>query len=315
MKKSRPRHGSLQFYPRKRAANLTPSVNWKHISAQNPGLLGFLTYKVGMATALVRDNTDKIMTAKKQLAIPVTILEVPAMKIYSIRFYKHGQVVKENIAANDKELKHKVKVSHAIHPVSHPEDFDDVRVILFSIMKQTAIKKTPDFVEVAVQGANAHAKLEYVKSLVGKELTLEHFSHGSLVDVRAVTRGRGIQGPVKRFGITLRQHKSEKGIRKVGSIGPWHPAHVTFRIPAAGQMGLHTRVHYNIKVLGKGNIGEKNINPASGFKNYGLIKNSYLVVSGSIQGPTKRQVLLTPSYRPTKEQAKRKLELLEVYTK
>src|SRR3989344_1967273 len=91
--------------------------------------------------------------------------------------------------------------------------------------------------------------MEFVKSLIGKELTLENFALGSLIDVRGITKGKGTQGPVKRFGITLRFHKSEKGVRKVGSIGPWHPARVTFRTPMAGQQGYFSRIIYNLKNL------------------------------------------------------------------
>jgi len=95
----RPRHGSLQFYPRKRAAKITPSANWKPVSSTTPGLLGFLAYKAGMATALVKDTTDKVRTSKKTITMPVTILEVPAMKIFSVRLYKNG------IVSNDMTLR------------------------------------------------------------------------------------------------------------------------------------------------------------------------------------------------------------------
>ncbi|MBS3098985.1 50S ribosomal protein L3 [Candidatus Pacearchaeota archaeon] len=316
MKKSRSRHGSLQFAPRKRAAKLTPSANWKHLDSQNPGLLGFLAYKAGMATALVKDSTDKVRTSKKTIAMPVTILEVPAMKIFSVRFYKNRIPLRDIIVSNEKELKKKLKVPKQIRKLDNlPEGSDDVRVIVYSLPKQTSIKKTPDVVEIALQGSDLNAKVELIKSLIGKELTLENFSHSNLVDVHGVTIGKGFQGPVKRFGITKRHHKSEKGVRKVGSIGPWHPAHLTFRIPMAGQMGMNTRVIYNLCIVSQGKILEKNINPKSGFPNYGNIKSSYIIVNGSVQGPVKRQVLLTAASRPSKKQSKRKLEFLEVLNK
>ena len=75
------------------------------------------------------------------------------------------------------------------------------------------------------------------------------------------------------------------------------------------------RIIYNLNVLGKSSIKDKDINPTAGFKNYGNIKTSYLILSGSIQGPSKRQILLTPSFRPSKTQFKKKLELVEVLTK
>lgn len=75
---------------------------------------------------------------------------------------------------------------------------------------------------------------------------------------------------------------------------------------------MFTRVHYNLSVITLGTIAEKNINPGTGFKHYGKIQSSYLVVKGSVQGPPKRQILVTPALRPTKEQAKKKYEFLEL---
>jgi len=117
-----------------------------------------------------------------------------------------------------------------------------------------------------------------------------------------------LQGPVKRFGIKLKRAKSEKGRRRPGSIGPWHPARVIFRVPMAGQLGMFTRVVYNSKIidLGKSEGKFKNI------KNYGDIKTHYLILNGSIQGPAKRQLLLTAPLRSTKKQSKKNYELLEV---
>ena len=312
----RPRKGSLQFYPRKRAAKFLPRVNWAPISPsiKENGLLGFIAYKVGMATALVKDTTPKVMSSGKQIAIPVTILEVPSMKIFSVRFHKNNSLIKEVIVSNDKELKRKIRIPKSLKEFEKeiPKDFDTMTLLVYSIPKQTSIKKTPDLSEIAFKADNP---IEYIKSLIGKEINLSDLSKSKLVDVRGITKGKGLQGPVKRFGISLKQHKSEKGVRRTGSLGPWHPARVTFRAPMAGQLGLFTRIIYNLHVLSQGRISEKNINPEHGFKNYGKINSSYIIVNGSVQGPPKRQLLLTASFRPSKLQTKRKLELLEVLTK
>jgi large subunit ribosomal protein L3 len=82
----------------------------------------------------------------------------------------------------------------------------------------------------------------------------------------------------------------------------------------SGQLGLFTRTHYNFKIIDFGDIAEKDINPKSGFKKYGKINTSYIVVKGSVQGPSKRQIVLTPASRPTKKQAKQDYELVEVIT-
>jgi len=54
---------------------------------------------------------------------------------------------------------------------------------------------------------------------------------------------------MKRFGLSLRSHKSEKGRRGPGSGGPWHPARVEYTQPMAGQMGYFTRIVYNNKII------------------------------------------------------------------
>ncbi|OIO80509.1 50S ribosomal protein L3 [Candidatus Pacearchaeota archaeon CG1_02_32_132] len=308
-KSSRPRHGSLQFWPRKRAEKFIPSVNWKHIKADE-GMLGFISYKAGMGTAIVKDNTEKSMTKGKKIAMPVTILEVPNMKILSVRFYKNGKVMKDVVVSNDKELKRKIKVSKEIKnaELDKVQGWDDIRVIVYPVMKKM-FKKTPDFAEVAISGED---KLGIVKALIGREIALSEVIKWPLVDVRGLTKGKGVQGPIRRFGIKKKFHKSEKGRRNPGSISPWNPPRVTFRAPLFGQLGMFTRVHYNLKVVGSGNISEKDVNRKQGFKRYGKINNNYLVLAGSVQGPVKRQILITPALRANKKNIKREYEFLEV---
>ncbi len=309
-KKNRPRFGSLQYWPRKRARKSIPRVNWGSVKSSEEGLQGFLAYKVGMASAVVKDDTDKSMTKGKKLVVPVTILEIPKMKIFSVRMYKNGRVAKEIIVSNDKILKRKVKLPKETKSFENAEDFDEVRVIIYSVLKN-GFKKTPDLAEVVV---NSSDKIGFVKRLIGKEIGLNELAKWNVVDVRGLTKGKGLQGPVKRFGITLKAHKSEKGVRNPGSIGPWHPARVTFRVPMAGQLGMFSRVTNNLKALRYGEVseGEKNINKSEGFKNYGKIQGSYVIVSGSVQGPAKRQLLITPAARPNKKQTKRKWEIIEL---
>lgn len=310
-KLSTPRAGSLQFWPRKRAEKFIPGVNWSTVNGKAKGISGFIAYKVGMATAMVKDNTEHSMTKGKKITVPVTILEVPNMKVFSVRFYKNKLVVKDIIVSNDKELKKLVKLPKQMLSFESqiPKEYDDLRLVVFSLPKQTSVKKTPDVAEVAI---NADNKLEFAKNLIGKEISLKDSCNFELVDVRGLTIGKGLVGPVKRFGITLKQHKTEKGVRRPGSLAPWHPARVTFRTPMAGQLGMFTRIHYNLKVINISNVSERNINIAQGFKHYGKIKSSYIIVKGSVQGPSKRQILLTPSFRPTKSQAKKKYEFVEI---
>lgn len=305
-----PRKGSLQYWPRKRIYKFLPSVNWNVVSSSKT-LKGFIGYKAGMASVSVKDLTPNSMTKDKKIAIPATIIECPPARILSARFYKNKQVMTEILAENlDKDLKRKIKLpKKSGKKIDDIKDFDDIRVIVYSNVKKTSIKKTPDFVEIGLNGS-LDERLAFVKENFSKEIPLsEVIQNGQLIDVRGVTKGKGLQGPVKRFGVKLRQHKSEKGVRKVGSIGPWHPARLTFRTPMAGQMGLFTRTAYNNKII---EIAKADDKPIKNIKNYGDLKSDYILVYGSIPGPAKRQLLLTYPLRQTKQQSKKQYEFIEV---
>lgn len=309
-KLSQPRRGTLQYWPRKRADKFIPSVNWNAISFDNTGLQGFIAYKVGMKSAFVKDNTLNSLTKGKRIALPVTILEAPTLKIFSIRFYKNGTVMTEIFLDNvDKELRRKLKLPKGKGKnIDQVKDYDDIRVLVYSQVKKTSLKKTPDIAEIAL-GGNLEDKIKFVKEHSGKEISISNvFKKGILIDIRGLTKGKGLQGPVKRFGISLKSHKSEKGQRRPGSLGPWHPARVARFAPQAGQLGMFTRNFYNLKVIDIGSDSEM-------FKNmhrYGNVKTDYVVVSGSVPGPIKRQILITSPLRKTKKQEKKNFELVEI---
>ena len=312
----RPRKGSLQYWPRKRADKFLPSVNWDVIGDENSKktLKGLIAYKAGMASAYVKDETPDSMTKGKKIIIPVTILECPPIKILSIRFYKNGIVYFEILNENlDKELRRKLKLPKAkskkIEDVKI-EDYDDVRVIVYSVVKKSGLKKTPDICEIGLSGTKEE-KLHYVKENLNKEIAPgDIFEKGQLIDVRGLTKGKGLVGPVKRYGITLKAHKSEKGVRRPGSLGPWHPARVTYMAPLAGQLGMFTRAVYNNKIIQLGKA--EDLTSLKNIKNYGNVNTNYILVFGSVQGAAKRQLILTQPLRTTKKQLKKNYDLIEL---
>ncbi|MBC8435146.1 50S ribosomal protein L3 [archaeon] len=308
--KSKPHAGSLQYWPRTRAAKIIPSVNWKPISKES-GLQGFIGYKAGMISVYVKDDTSDSLTKGKRIIVPGTVIECPVMKIYSVRLYKNGQVLKDIVVSNEKELKRVIKVSKEVKKLEDMgADFDDLRVIVYSDVKSTAIKKTPDLIELAISGTKDD-KIKYVTEKVGKEISISEVFPAGLVDVRGVTKGYGTEGPVQRFGISLKSHKSEKGVRRPGSLGAFGMRRVMFRTPQAGQTGYFSRVAYNNLVLKVGKISEDNINRSSGFHKFGNLKTEFIVLKGSVPGVPKRPLLMTAPLRPTKYTSKKKLEVIE----
>ena len=134
--------------------------------------------------------------------------------------------------------------------------------------------------------------------MANKEIKIKDvFREGQFIDVQAVTKGKGFQGPVKRFGISLRKKKSEKTKRGPGSLGAWKAQqHTMYRIAHAGQMGFHTRTDYN-KLLLKISSKPAEINPKSGFHKYGILKTDYILLKGSVSGPKKRLIRLREPIR------------------
>ena len=177
----KPRAGSLQFWPRKRTSKILPRVNWKPLEkkySEKKGLLGFIGYKVSNARILANDLTPDSMTKGKQTIVPVTILEVPPIKILSIRFYKEDKIVTEILSENlDKELKRRIKLpkkkSQNIENIK-PESYDNIRLVIYTTIKKTDKKKTPDIAEIALSGT-IQEKLEIAKSLLGKEVNIQDF--------------------------------------------------------------------------------------------------------------------------------------------
>jgi large subunit ribosomal protein L3 len=307
----RPRYGSMRFWPRKRSTKILPDVNWEAIETQEKGPKGFIGYKVGMVSVLVKDDTPDSMTKGKKITIPATVIECPELRIYSIRAYKNKKVVGEIIVSTEKELKRATKIPKVVKKIEDlVTDFDDLRIIVYSDIKNKLFKKTTDLVELGLNGTKEE-KLMFAKEKIGKGIKVSEIL-GKLVDIRGITKGKGLQGPVKRFGLSLKSHKSEKGVRRPGSLGPWHPARVNFRIPISGQMGFHTRIVYNSLVLDKKNINEKDITPGTGFHKYGKINGDYIILAGSVQGTKKRQILLTKPLRAPKNKLKNKYELIEL---
>jgi large subunit ribosomal protein L3 len=179
-----------------------------------------------------------------------------------------------------------------------------VRVITATQPKQTSLaKKKPDINEVQIGGATIPQQLEYAKTLLGKTVTAEEvFKEGQHTDIAAITTGKGFQGPVKRWGVAILQHKGRKTKRGVATLGPWKPAHVMYSVPRAGQMGYHQRIEYNKRLLKIGKDG-KEITVKGGYIRYGQLKGPYILIEGSIPGPEKRAIRLRHPARPPRETA------------
>lgn len=298
----------MQFWPRKKAKRIYPKVrSWAKI--QEAKLLGFAGYKVGMAHVIAADNSPNSITKGQDISLPVTIIECPPIKIASVRLYKKDvnglNTANEIMGKVDKEFGRKQVVPKKIDEKKiegiKAEDYDEIRLLAYTQPKLTAIgKKKPEIFEIAL-GGSVEDKLKIAKEFLGKEVKVNDvFAENQLIDVHAITKGKGFQGPVKRFGISLKSHKSEKSRRVPGSLGGWKSqGHVMYRVAHAGQTGYQARTEYNKKILKICEI--KDINTKSGFIRYGMVKNPCLLIKGSVQGAKKRVLRITAPLRANKK--------------
>lgn len=314
-KKHAPKHGSLAYLPRKRAKKPVARIRyWPKLDADTPRLLGFTGYKAGMTYVFSIEDRKRSPNFGKEVMRPATVIETPPILIVGIRSYTKIQYGLRHLT----EAWMKDPPTELDRILVLPENFATetmlqkleknlpkttaIRVITATQPKQTGLaKKKNDITEIEIGGGTIPQQLEYAKTILGKTVTAEEvFREGQYTDTTAITTGKGFQGPVKRWGVAILQHKSRKTKRGIATLGPWNPHRVMYSVPRAGQMGYHQRTEYNKRILKIGKNG-KEISVKGGFIRYGQLKGPYILVEGSIPGTEKRTVRLRYPARPPKE--------------
>ncbi len=306
-KTSKPRRGSLQFVPRKRAKRIYPKLKVKPIANKIFG--GFAGYKVGMLSVKMIENRKGSVNYGKEVVVPATLIEVPDLFVFGVRVYEplpYGyKAVGEvwNFDPIKKYLSRKItlpkgKYEKSIDDLSIMENHHVRALISTQPWKAGIRKKTPEVFEVPLYGSIDDV-ISFVKDNLGKEISVDSvFKAGDFIDVSSVTKGKGFQGSVKRFGVKLQKRgKTDKVARRVGTLGPWHPARTSWRVPQHGQLGFHTRTEYNKMIIEVGDSPER-VNKSSGWEHYGVVRSKYIILKGSVPGPAKRLIMMRHAIRP-----------------
>ncbi|MGD2247996.1 MAG: 50S ribosomal protein L3 [Candidatus Methanofastidiosia archaeon] len=309
IKRHRPRRGSLGYSPRKRARDLVPRIKaWK--DTDEPKLLDYPGYKAGMTHAYKIDDRPHALSKGKEIMVPTTVIETPPIHVWGVRGYKRtihglqtlGEIWDNNHPYLDRKLvlpKNKKKKKKKKGKDVNLSKADDIRVLICTQPHLIKLKKTPDIMECGIGGETSEAKLEFALNILGKDLTIEQvFGEGDFIDVVSISKGKGTQGPVKRWGIKIQDRKTNDARRHVGCIGPWTPHKTMWRVPYSGQTGYHTRTIINKRLLKISSAQEDDATPAGGFLRYGVLRTSYVLVKGSVAGPAKRIVRMRHAVRP-----------------
>ncbi len=199
-------------------------------------------------------------------------------------------------------------------------------------------KKKPELFEIEVGGPVDKALEYAIGKLGKSVEITEVFKPKQFCDIIGVTKGYGFTGVVKRHGVQILPPKTKKERRKVGSLGPWTPGGVRYTVPRYGQYGFFRRTEYNkeiiqiiplvsdkmedeaftedelkefkerMKKLAKEYLNTDEtklpkrfvitLSPKGGWKHYGIIRNTAVIIRGSVMGPPKRMVILRHPIRP-----------------
>ena len=307
-----PRKGSKSFSPRRRASHFNGRIHkWPEVT-EGPQLLGFAGYKAGMTHLYQVEDRAKVPEFGQEVKVAATVIEAPPMLICAVRSYKETydgyKVLTEAwMAELTKDVAKALKAKKTIDSVKEMEKLtaikdkaSEIRIIAATQPKLSSLEKNvPDLIEIKIGGGSIEQQIDYAKGLLGKTVSASQvFKPGESIDLAGVTKGKGFQGPVKRYGVRIQQNKSRKTIRGVASIAPASPRTIHPHVARAGQMGTHHRVDFNKRILLLGSDSAK-VSPAGGFNRYGPIKSDYMVIKGSVQGAPKRLIRMRKAVRET----------------
>ncbi|KAL5615199.1 hypothetical protein BROUX41_005256 [Berkeleyomyces rouxiae] len=275
-----PRHGSLAYLPRKRAARHRGKV--KSFPKDDPKkpvhLTAAMGYKAGMTT-IVRDmDRPGAKCHKKEVVEAVSIIDTPPMVVVGLvgyietprglrslttvwaehlsdalkrRFYKNWYKSKKKAFTKYAKVHSETTGASVTRELERIKKYCTVvRVLAHTQINMTPLKqKKAHLMEIQVNGGSIADKVEFGHGLFEKTFDISSiFETNEVIDVIAVTKGHGYSGVTSRWGTKKLPRKTHKGLRKVACIGAWHPAHVQWTVARSGQDGYHHRTSVNHKI-------------------------------------------------------------------
>jgi len=282
-----PRHGSLQYLPKKRTKHHQGRIRSfpKDNATAAPHLTAFIGYKAGMTHVVREIERPGSKLHKKEAVESVTILETPPMIVIGVVGYvatPHGlrtlttvwathlsDEIKRRFYKNWYSSKKKAFTKYAKKASEKPAEYEAelnrikqycqvVRVLAHTQIRKLKLRqKVANLLEIQVNGGDVAAKVDFARNLFEKSVDVAQvFTEGETLDICAATRGHGYAGVISRWGITRLPRKTHRGLRKVACIGAWHPARVKTTVARAGQQGYHHRTEINKRVLRIGKKGD-----------------------------------------------------------
>jgi large subunit ribosomal protein L3 len=307
----------MGFGPRKRATSEVPRIRSWPDDDGAPALQGFAGYKAGMThVVMVNDEANSPREGMEE-SVPVTVVETPPMRAVALRAYEetsYGLKPATEVWTDEfyPELSRTLDLpaedsleadAESLREAVESGAVDDLRMITHTVPGELANvpKKDPDVMETRVGGGSIHERVDFGLGLLedgGEHDMSDVFRAGEFMDASGITKGKGTQGPVKRWGVQKRKgkHARQGWRRRIGNLGPWNPSRVRSTVPQQGQTGYHQRTELNKRLIDMGEGDEASVD--GGFVNYGEVDGPYALVKGSLPGPDQRLLRFRPAVRP-----------------
>lgn len=307
----------MGFGPRKRATSEVPRIRSWPDDEGSPALQGFAGYKAGMTHVVMVNDESNSPREGMEESVPVTVVETPPMRAVALRAYKETAYGKKPVTEVwttefHEELDRTLDLpaestfdedADELRSLLDDGQVDDLRMITHTVPSalKNVPKKKPDVMETRVGGGSLEERADFALELIeeGGEHAMEDvFRPGQYLDVSGVTKGKGTQGPVKRWGVQKRKgkHARQGWRRRIGNLGPWNPSRVRSTVPQQGQMGYHQRTELNKRLIDIGEGDDASVD--GGFVNYGEVTGNYALIKGSVPGPNKRLIRFRSAVRP-----------------
>jgi len=278
---SAPRHGSVGFLPKKRAARHRGKVKSfpKDDASQKPHLTAFLGFKAGMSHIVREANRPGSKLNKKEIVEAVTVIETPPMVCVGVVGYietprglralktvwaQHlGEECKRRFYKNWSKSKKKafskaqLKWGDELGKKEIEKDLSQIKkycsvVRMIAHTQQKILRrrqKKAHIMEIQVNGGSIAEKVDFAREHFEKKIPINDvFNKNEMIDVIGVTKGKGFKGVTSRWNCKKLPRKTHKGLRKVACIGAWHPSRIQFTVARAGQKGYHHRTEINKKI-------------------------------------------------------------------
>merc|ERR1719453_2430709 len=195
-------------------------------ASAKPHLTAFMGYKAG-STHILRD-VDKAGSKahKKEVVEALTVIEAPPMVVVGmVGYYETPRGLKSGCTVWAQHLSNECKRRFYKNWGASEKKKAFTRYTK-KYTEGTGIeaeKEKAHICEVQVNGGSMADKIAFAEGLFEKTVSIDSvFEQNEMIDTIAITKGKGYEGVVTRWGVTKLPRKTHKGLRKVACIGSWH---------------------------------------------------------------------------------------------